>query len=65
MKFEVGTINESVMNGISESDGCRLGGMRFWVEDDLDSSRVIRVHENKIDFGVLFDVSLNVFCRLG
>ena len=65
MKFEVGTIGEDVMNGVSESDGRRLGRMRFWVEDDLDGSRVVGVHEDEIDSGVLPDVSLNVFCRLG
>ena len=46
MKFEVGAISEDVMNGVSESDRCRLGRMRFWVEDDLDGSRVVGVHEN-------------------
>ena len=65
MKFEVGTISESVMNGVSESDRCRLGGMWFWVEDDLDGSRIVGVHEYEIDFGVLLDVSVNVFGRLG
>ena len=65
MKFEVGTINKSVMNGISKSDGGRLGGMRFWIKDDLDGSRVVGVHEDKIDFGVLPDVSMDVFGRLG
>ena len=58
-------INESVMNGVSETDRRRLGGMRFWVEDDLDGSRVIGVHEDEINSGVLFDISVNVFCRLG
>ena len=65
MKFEVGTISEDIMNGVSESDRHRLGGMRFWVKDDLNSSRVVGVHENEIDFGVLLDVSLDVFSRLG
>ena len=65
MKFEVGMIKEHVMNGNSESDGCRLGRMRFQVEDDLDSSRVVRVHEDDVDFGVLLDISLDVFCHLG
>ena len=65
MKFEVGTISEGVMNGVSELDRRRLGGMWFWVKDDLDSSRVVGVHEDEIDFGVLHDVSLNVFSRLG
>ena len=65
MEFEIGTINEDVMNGVSESDRCRLGGMQFWVEDDLDSSRVVGVHEDEIDFGVLLDVSVDVFGRLG
>ena len=65
MKFEVGTISENVMNGGSESNRCRLGGMRFWVEDDLDGSRVVGVHEDEIDSGVLLDVSKDVFGRLG
>ena len=65
MKFEVGTIDESVMNGVSESDRRRLGRMWFWVEDDLDGSRVVGVHENEINFGVLLDVSMDVFGRLG
>ena len=65
MKFEVRTIGESVMNGVSESYRRRLGRMRFWVEDDLDGSRVIGVHEDEIDFGVLLDVSMDVFGRLG
>ena len=65
MKFEVGTIGEGVMNGVSESDRRRLGRMRFWVEDDLDGSRVVGVHENEIDFGVLLDISVDVFGRLG
>ena len=65
MKFEVGTISEDVMNGVSESDRRRLGRMWFWVEDDLDGSRVVGVHEYEIDSGVLLDVSENVFGRLG
>ena len=65
MKFEVGTISESVMNGVSESDRSRLGRMRFWVEDDLDGSRVVGVHEDEINFGVLFDIVSDVFGRLG
>ena len=65
MKFEVGTVGEGVMNGVSESDRCRLGRMRFWVEDDLDGSRVVGVHEDEIDSRVLLDVSVDVFCRLG
>ena len=65
MKFEVGTISEDVMNGVSESDRRRLGRMRFWVEDDLDGSRVVGVHEDEIDLGVLLDVSVDVFSRLG
>ena len=65
MKFEVGTISEDVMNGGSESDRCRLGGMRFWVKDDLDGSGIVGVHENEIDFGVLLDVSVDVLGRLG
>ena len=64
MKFEVRTISEDVMDGVSESDRRRLGRMRFWVEDDLDGSRVVGVHEDEIDFGVLLDVSVNVFGRL-
>ena len=65
MKFEVGMISEDVMNGISKSDRRRLRRMRFWVEDDLDGSRVVGVHEDEIDFGVLLDVSADVFGRLG
>ena len=65
MKFEVGTISEDVMNGVSETDGRRLGRMRFWVEDDLDGSRVVGVHEDEIDFGVLLDVSEDVFGHMG
>ena len=52
MKFEVGPIDESIMNGVSESDRCRLRGMWFWVKDDLDGSRVVGVHEDEINFGV-------------
>ena len=65
MKFEVGTFSEDVMNGVSESDRRRLGGMWFWIEDDLDGSRVVRVHEDEIDLGVLPDVSEDVFGSLG
>ena len=65
MKFEVGTNSEGVMNGVSELDRRRLRRMRFWVEDDLDSSRVVGVHEDEINFGVLYDVSVDVFSRLG
>ena len=65
MKFEVGPISEDVMNGVSESNRCRLGRVRFWVKDDLDGSRVVGVHEDEIDSGVLLDVFLDVFCRLG
>ena len=65
MKFEVGTISEDVMDGVSESDRCRLRRMRFWVEDDLNGSRVIGVHEDEVDFGVLLDVSVDIFGRLG
>ena len=65
MKFEVGAISEDVMNGVSESDRRRLGGMRFWVEDDLDGSGVVGVHEDEIDSGILSDVSEDVFGRLG
>ena len=64
MKFEVGACGENVMNGISESDRRRLRRMWFWVEDDLDGSRVIGVHEDEVDFGVLPDVSEEVFHRL-
>ena len=65
MKFEVGMISEDVMNGISKSDRRRLRRMRFWVEDDLDGSRVVGVHKDEINFGVLPDVSEDVFGRLG
>ena len=65
MKIEVGTSSEDVMNGVSESDGRCLGRMRFWVEDDLDGSRVVGVEENKVDFGVLLDVSVDIFGRVG
>ena len=65
MKFEVGTISEDVINGVSESDRCCLGGMRFWVEDDLDGSGVVGVHEDNVDFRVLLDIFLDVFCHLG
>ena len=65
MKIEVGTISEDVMNGVSETDRSRLRRMWFWVEDDLDGSRVIGVHENEVDFGVLPDISEDIFCGLG
>ena len=65
MKFEVGALDEDVMNGVSESDRCRLGGMWFWVEDDLDGSRIVGEHEDEIDSRVLSDVSEDVFGRLG
>ena len=65
MKFEVGTISEDVMNGVSETDRRRLRRVWFWVKDDLDGSRVVGVHEDEIDFGVLLDVSVDVFGRLG
>ena len=65
MKVKVGANSENVMNGVSESDRRRLGRMRFWVEDDLDSSRVVGVHEDEIDFWILSDVSEDVFGRLG
>ena len=65
MKFEIGTINEGVMNGVSESDRCRLGRMSFRVKDDLDGSRVVGEHEDEIDFGVLLDVSMDIFGCLG
>ena len=53
------------MNGVSESDRRRLGGMWFGVEDDLDSSRVVGVEENEIDLGVLLDETVDVFGRVG
>ena len=65
MKFEVGTIDKGVMNGFSELDRRRLGRMQFWVKDDFDGSRVVGVHEDEIDSGVLLDVSKDVFGRLG
>ena len=65
MKCKVGAISEDVMNGVSESDGRCLGGMRFWVEDDLDGSRVVGVHEDEIDFRVLPDISEDILSRLG
>ena len=65
MKFEVGAISEDVMNGVSKLDGHRLGRMRFWVEDDLDGSGVVGVHEDEIDSGVLPDISEDVFGSLG
>ena len=65
MKLKIGASSKNVMNGVSESDRRRLGRMRFWVEDDLDGSRVVGVHENEINFGVLLDVSVDVFSHLG
>ena len=65
MKFEVGASSEDVMDGVSESDRRRLGRMWFWVEDDLDGSRVVGVEKNEVNSGVLFDVSIDVFGRLG
>ena len=65
MKFEIGAINEGVMNGVSESDRRHLRGMWFRVEDDLDGSRVVGVHEDEINFGVLLDVIVDIFGRLG
>ena len=65
MKFEVGPVGEYVMDGVSKSDRCRLRRMWFWVKDDLDGSRVVGVHEDEINFGVLLDVSVDVFGRLG
>ena len=65
MKFKVGASSEGVMNGVSESDRRRLGRMWFWVEDDLDGSRVVRVEKNEVDFGVLLDVSVDIFGRVG
>ena len=64
MKIEIGALSENVMNGVSKSDRRRLGRMWFWVEDDLDGSRVVGVEKNEIDFGVLPDVSENVFSRV-
>ena len=64
MKFEVGPSSEDVVNGVSESDRRRLGGMQFRVEDDLDGSRVVGVEKNEVDFGVLFDVSIDIFSSL-
>ena len=64
MEFKVGANSENVMNGVSESDRRRLGGMWFWVEDDLDSSGVVGVEKNEVDFGVLFDISIDVFSRV-
>ena len=65
MKIEVGASSEDVMNGVSESDRRRLGRVRFWVEDDLDGSRVVGVKKNEVDFGVLLDVSVDIFGRMG
>ena len=65
MKFEVGTIGEDVMNGVSELDRRRLRRMWFGVKDDLDSSRVVGVEKNEVDFGVLLDVSVDIFGRVG
>ena len=64
MEFKVGANSENVMNGVSKSDRRRLGGMRFWVEDDLDGSRVVGVEKDEIDFGVLLDVSIDIFGRV-
>ena len=65
MKFEVGVIGENVMNGVSKSDRCRLGRVWFWVEDDLDGSRVVGVHEDEVNSGIFLDASMNVFGRVG
>ena len=65
MKIEVGSNSEDVIDGVSESDRSHLGRVRFWVKDDLDGSRVVGVHEDKINSRVLLDVFLDVFCRLG
>ena len=65
MKIEVGASGENVVDGVSESDRCRLGRMRFWVEDDLDGSGVVGVEKNEVDFGVLLDVSVDIFSRVG
>ena len=65
MKFEVGASSEDVMNGVSESDRRRLGRMWFWVEDDLDGTRVVGVEKDKVNFGVLLDISIDIFGRVG
>ena len=65
MKFEVGASSEDVMNGVSETDGRRLGRVRFWVEDDLDSSGVVGVEKDKVDSVVLLDISVDIFGRVG
>ena len=65
MKFKVGPSSKDVMNGVSESDRRRLRRMRFWVEDDLDGSRVVGIEKDEIDFGVLLDISVDVFGRVG
>ena len=64
MKIEVGASSEDVMNGVSKSDGRRLGGMGFWVEDDLDGSGIVGVEEDKIDSVVLLDISVDIFSRV-
>ena len=65
MEFEVGASSEDVMNGVSESNRRRLGRVWFWVEDDLDSSRVVGVEKDKVDSGVLLDISVDVFGCMG
>ena len=65
MKFKIGVLGESVVNGVSKSDRCRLRRVWFWVEDDLDGSRVVGVHEDEINSRVLLDVSVDVFGHLG
>ena len=65
MKIEVGASSEDVMNGVSESDGRCLGRVWFWVEDDLDSSGVVGVEKDKVDSGVLLDISVDIFGRVG
>ena len=65
MKVKIGAGSKNVMNGVSESDRRRLGRMRFWVEDDLDGSRVVGVEKDEIDFGVLLDISIDIFGRMG
>ena len=65
MKIKVGASSEDVMNGVSESDGRRLGRMWFRVEDDLDGSRIVGVEKNEVDSGVLLDVSVDIFSRVG
>ena len=64
MKLKIGASSKNVMNSVSESDRRRLRRMRFWVEDDLDGSRVVGVEKNEVDFGVLFDISIDIFSSM-